>query len=178
LKGQDIRVLAAQQEGPNALLWAGVAAPGEVGTGCHRWRIWDSPDAQSQWESFSRGWEGGSCLALAFADATLLAATHRSGVLALDTRRSDAAWNASAVSSGLPIQELTRFDPIIGLATNARGTVVLAGGRQGVFRAANPEGPYVRASSPVFTDKVTLPDTWLFTSDEHELKIVVEGEGQ
>lgn len=178
LKGQDIRVLAMQQEGPNALLWAGVAAPGEVGTGCHRWRIWDSPDAQSQWEPFSRGWEGGSCLALAFADATLLAATHRSGVLSLDTRRSDAAWNASAVSSGLPIQELTRFDPIIGLATNARGTVVLAGGRQGVFRATNPEGPYVRTSSPVFTDKVTLPDTWLFTSDEHELKIVIEGEGQ
>jgi hypothetical protein len=178
LRGQDIRVLAVQQEGPNAVLWAGIAAPGEVGTGCQRWRIWDSPDAQSEWEPFSRAWEGGSCLALTFADATLLAATHRSGVLSLDTRRSDAAWTASAVSSGLPIQELTRFEPIIGLASNARGNVVLAGGRQGVFRASNPVGPYQRASSPVFTDKVTLPDTWLFTSGDHELEIVIEGEGR
>ena len=178
LRGQDIRVVAAQQDGPNALLWAGVAAPGEVGTGCYRWRIWDSPDAQSEWEPFSRGWEGGSCLALAVADATLLAATHRSGVLALDTRRSDAAWSASAVSSGLPIQELTRFRPVVGLAANPRGTVVLAGGQQGVFRATSPAGPYTHASSPVFTDRVTLPETWLFTSGEHELQIDIEGAGQ
>jgi hypothetical protein len=178
MRGQDIRVLAMQQEGPNALLWAGVAAPGEVGTGCHRWRIWDTPDAQSQWEPFSRGWEGGSCLALAFADTTLLAATHRSGVLSLDTRRSDAVWSASAVSSGLPIQELTRFDPIIGLATDEHGSVVLAGGRQGMFRAAGPAGPYVRCSSPIFTDKVTLPETWLFTSGTHELQLAIEGEGR
>lgn len=176
LRGQDIRVLATQQDGPNAVLWAGIAAPGEVGTGCQRWRIWDSPDAQSQWEPFSRGWEGGSCLALAFADSTLLAATHRSGVLSLDTGRSDAGWTASAVSSGLPIQELTRFDPILGLAANARGSVVLAGGRQGVYRAVHPVGPYARASSPAFTDKVTLPDTWLFTSGEHALEIAIEGE--
>jgi hypothetical protein len=178
MKGEDIRLLTVQQDGPNALLWAGVSAPGEVGTGCHRWRIWDAPDAVSQWEPFARGWEGGSCLALAFADATLLAATHRSGVLSLDTRRSDAVWTPSVVSSGLPIQELTRFDAVIGLATNARGTTVLAGGPQGVFRAPGAVGPYVRTSSPVFTDKVTLPDTWLFTSGAHELQIEIEGEAR
>ncbi|HEX9981628.1 MAG TPA: baseplate J/gp47 family protein [Thermoanaerobaculia bacterium] len=176
LRGQDIRVLQMQPEGPNALLWAGIAAPGETGKGCYRWRIWDAPDAQSEWEPLSRGWNGGSCLALTFIGTKVLAATHRAGVLWLDSARSDSSWIASEVSSGLPIQELTRFEPVSGLAAAPDGLPILAGGPRGIFRANDPDGPYTRASAPEFTDKVTLPETWLFTSGEHELQIVVEGE--
>ncbi|HEX7151031.1 MAG TPA: baseplate J/gp47 family protein [Thermoanaerobaculia bacterium] len=175
LKGEDIRVLQMQPEGPNALLWAGVAAPGEIGKGCFRFRIWDSPDARSEWEPLARGWDGGSCLALSFIGTKVLAATHRAGVLWLDSARSDSRWNASEVSSGLPVQELTRFEPVSGLAAAPDGQPILAGGPRGIYRASDPEGKYTRVSSPEFTDKVTLPETWLFTSGVHDLDVVVEG---
>lgn len=176
MKGEDIRVLAVQQEGPNDLLFAGVAAPGEVGKGCYRWRIWDSPDSQPEWEPLSRGWDGGSCLAIAFTGTRVLAASHRAGVLWLDTSRSDAEWNAPPASAGLPIQELGRFEPVNGLAASPSGAVILAGGPHGVYRTNDPATRYTHVSSPEFTDKVTLPETWLFTSGTHEIEVVTEGE--
>ena len=176
MKGEDIRVLAVQQEGPNDLLFAGVAAPGEVGKGCYRWRIWDSPDSQPEWELLSRGWDGGSCLAFAFVGTRVLAASHRAGVLWLDTSRSDSEWTAPEASALLPIQELGRFEPVNGLAASPSGSVILAGGPKGVFRTNDPTARYTEVSSPEFTDKVTLPETWLFTSGTHEIEVVVEGE--
>ena len=37
---------------------------------------------------------------------------------------------------------------------------------------------YQRCSSKVFTDKVTLPETWLFVSGEHTLDVVYEDEAK
>ena len=176
MRGEDIRVLAVQQEGPNDLLFAGVAAPGEVGKGCYRWRIWDSPDSQPEWELLSKGWDGGSCLAIAFTGSRVLAASHRAGVLWLDTSRSDSEWTAPEASALLPIQELGRFEPVNGLATSPTGNVILAGGPHGVYRTSDPTTRYAHVSSPEFTDKVTLPETWLFTSGAHEIEVLVEGE--
>lgn len=176
LKGEDIRVLAVQQEGPNDLLFAGVGAPGEVGKGCYRWRIWDAPDAHPDWEPLSKSWDGGSCLALAFSGTRVLATSHRAGVLWLDTSRSDSEWHPSEASSGLPIQQLGRFEPLPGLAVSPSGTTILAGGPRGVFRTNEHLARYAEVSSPEFTDKVTLPETWLFTSGAHEIDVVVEGE--
>jgi hypothetical protein len=178
LRGEDIRVLAVQRDGPNAFLWAGVAAPGQAGKGCYRWRIWDAPDSRGEWTQLSKGWQGGSCLALTFTDSRVLAASHRAGVLWLDMARADAQWTASDVASGLPIQELTRFEPVSGLAVSPSGAPVLAGGPRGIYRTHDAAGPYEHVSSPIFTDQVTLPDTWLFTSGAHELTVVAEGEGR
>lgn len=176
MKGEDIRVLAVQQEGPNDLLFAGIAAPGQVGKGCYRWRIWDSPDSQPEWEPLSKSWDGGSCLAIAFMGTRVLAASHRAGVLWLDTSRSDSEWSAPEASSLLPIQELGRFEPVSGLAASPAGTVILAGGPRGVYRTNDPATRYAHVSSPEFTDKVTLPETWLFTSGTHDIEVAVEGE--
>jgi hypothetical protein len=56
------------------------------------------------------------------------------------------------------------------------GTTILAGGPRGVFRTNEQLARYTEVSSPEFTDKVTLPETWLFTSGTHEIEVVVEGE--
>ncbi|MGA7615596.1 MAG: baseplate J/gp47 family protein [Thermoanaerobaculia bacterium] len=176
LSGEDIRVLATQSEGPNAFLWAGVAAPGAVGKGCHRWRIWETPEGGGEWVPFSEGWDGGSCQSLAFYGSVVHAATQRAGVATLDTSVPNARWSTSEVSSNLPIQELTRFEPVYAVAVDPSGHWLLAAGPRGVYRSVDGGTTFQPCSSPAFTDKVTIPSTWLFCTAEHQIDIVVEGE--
>jgi hypothetical protein len=57
--------------------------------------------------------------------------------------------------------------------------MLLAAGPKGVYRANSAMGPYACCSSRSFTDKVTLPPTWLFCSGEHQIEMVHErGTGQ
>ena len=175
-KGEDIRVLATQTEGPTAFLWAGVAAPNQVGTGCYRWRIWDAPDSGGDWVPFSAGWDGGTCQSLAFHDSIVYAATQRAGVLMLDTSMQQPRWRTSEVSSGLPIQELTRFETVFSVATDPAGRWLLAAGPRGIYRSTDGGNTFVPCSTPAFTEKVTIPPTWLFCTAEHHIDIVIEGE--
>jgi DNA-binding CsgD family transcriptional regulator len=92
LDGQDVRHLAAQQEGQRSYLWAGTMAEGNEAQGCYRLQL---GQAEGSW--FNAGWEGGSCRALAFDGAWAYAATQWGGVLKLDLSRgaAGAEWRQS-----------------------------------------------------------------------------------
>ncbi|MEO8075543.1 MAG: putative baseplate assembly protein, partial [Acidobacteriota bacterium] len=180
LVGQDVRVLAIQQEGPRAYLWAGMAAPGagDPGSGCSSWELLASgDDPADRWIAFSAGWNGGSCRALAFSGPAIVAASHHGGVLRLPARKSGAAWVQPSLDSGLPLRELPNvFHPVDALASNRSGELILAGGSQGIFRSRLPGAVYQSCSRKVLLDKITLPPTWLFCSGEHDVRVVSEDE--
>ena len=184
LSGGDVRVLAVQSEGPRRFLWAGFAAEGgDPGRGCVRWECLQGlPDPPDGWRDFSAGWnaeaagskEGpGSCRALAFIGSRVLAATHRAAVLELDaSREGTASWKRADVGCGLPLRDAGRFHPVDAVAADPQGRLVFAGGPQGVYRRTGAQESYETVSRREFTDKVTLPETWLFCSGEHEIEVV------
>jgi hypothetical protein len=176
LTGEDARVLEAQEDGPRRFLWAGVRSPGfEEGKGCFRWDI-TNPD--EGWVDYSRGWTGGSCLGLTFYGSRVIAATHHSGVLWTDSIKDPAqgSWQKSNVNCGLPLKEVDRFHPVASVAVDPSGRLLLAGGAQGIYRSNDGGQNYQTCSSAEFVDKVSLPDTWLFCSGEHDIDIVSEDE--
>jgi hypothetical protein len=180
LQKQDIRTLAVQYDGPRAYLWAGVAAagPDDGGKGCFRWELLGSQNPAEGWQAFDQGWQGGSCRALAFLRGHVLAATHRSGVLRLDTGAREPAWMGADVRCGLPLRDAGRFHPVDALGVGPGGACVMAGGAEGIFRSLDGGVTYARATRQEFTDRVTLPPTWLFCSDAHEIEVIGEDEAE
>lgn len=178
LDGEDIRILEIQYEGPQSFLWAGVAAAGadDPGRGCFRWELRGREDPPEGWRAFSEDWEGGSCLSMAFLNSHVVAATYRSGVLRLDLSQSSPSWQAPDVQCGLPLRDPGRFQPVETVA--ARSGLVMAGGDEGVFRSEDEGATYRSTTSREFTDKVTLPATWLFCSGEHQITVVSEDEAE
>jgi hypothetical protein len=64
-----------------------------------------------------------------------------------------------------------RFHRVNDLAVDPEGRWLLAGGPEGIYRS-NDEGlHYESCSRKEFVDTVTLPETWLFCSGEHEIDI-------
>jgi hypothetical protein len=178
LQGSDIRVLAVQVDGPRAFLWAGAYAAGQSdnGKGCFRWELRGREDPPEGWVELNQGWTGGSCRALAFLGNQALAASYRQGVLRLDLTERNPAWQAPDVRCGLPLRDPGRFHPVDSVAADPGGGLALAGGVEGVFRSTNGGLNYATASQGEFTDKVTLPPTWLFSSGEHDITVVSEDE--
>jgi hypothetical protein len=184
LSGADVRVLAVQSEGPRRFLWAGFAAEGgDPGRGCARWECLQGlPDPPDGWREFGAGWsaegagskEGpGSCRGLAFVGSRVLAATHRAAVVELDASKEGAAsWKMADVRCGLPLRDQGRFHPVEAVAADPQGRLVFAGGPQGVYRRRSGEDAYDDVSRREFGDKVTLPETWLFCSGEHQIEVV------
>jgi hypothetical protein len=79
------------------------------------------------------------------------------------------------VGSGLPLREAERlFQPVYALATSPKGAPLLAGGPEGVFRRPEGSERYEPVSTREFTEKVTLPPTWLLCSGAHSLEVVVD----
>jgi hypothetical protein len=177
LKGEDVRVLEAQRDGVRTFLWAAVAVGGnDPERGCFR----IEPEGSAEgWRNYVKGWSGGSCRALAFQGSKVLAATHHSGVAWLDSSKEDAAWQAPGIRCGLPFREAKQdriFHPIEALAARPGNHMVLAGGIDGVYRGGAGAASYERCSSKEFTKNVTIPDTWLFCSGEHDIEVVSEDE--
>jgi hypothetical protein len=175
LKGEDIRVLKSQQDGPRRFLWAGVATSGdETGKGCFRWEL---TSADESWVLFERNWKGGSCLGLAFIGGKTIAGTHRAGVLWIDSTHAETAeWQAPDVKCGLPLREVDRFHRVSAVAVDPDGRLFLAGGPEGIYCSKDGGAHYESCSSKEFVDAVTLPETWLFCSGEHEVMLVSEDE--
>ena len=96
LKGEDVRVLAVERDGPRSFLWAGIAAAGEndPGKGCFRTELMGSQDSAEGWKKFGKGWKGGSVKALGFQGSRVLAATFSAGVLTLARTNPDPEWAA------------------------------------------------------------------------------------
>jgi hypothetical protein len=179
LRGQDVRVLEVQRDGPRAFLWAGLAAASgsDPGKGCLSRELLGSADPPDGWRAFDKGWDGGSCLALSFSGSTVYAGSHRVGVLWQDASRPSPLWQRPDVGSGLPLREAERlFQPVYALASSPRGAPLLAGGPGGVFRRREGSERYEPCSTREFTEKVTLPPTWLLCSGSHELEVVTDDE--
>lgn len=174
LKGEDVRVLAVQVDGPRAFLWAGAyASAGESGKGCFSFEL-RQEDPPEGWRAFPTGWNGGSCLALAFRGSRVAAATHRAGVVELDPTRQEPRWLMPEVTCGLPLRDPGRFHPVDALSADPAGRVLLAAGVQGVARRLGDPLIYEIVSRREFTGKVTLPETWLFCSGDHQIEVVSE----
>jgi hypothetical protein len=179
MAGEDVRVLAVQYDGVRAFLWAGLAAPGvgDPGKGCFCWELLGAQDPPDGWQPFNKNWLGGSCVDLAFQGTRVLAATYDAGVLWLEKRGSQEPWNVPAVGCGLP--QASREHPlqrVDALAADPARSILLAGGKSGVYRSSDGGQHYEASSRKIFTDKVTLPHNWLFVSGEHNIEVVSESE--
>jgi hypothetical protein len=177
--GEDVRVLAVQYEGTRSFLWAGLAAPvvGDPGKGCFSWELLGKDDPPEGWQTYNKNWLGGSCVELAFQGTRILAATYDAGVLWLEKRGDQESWHAPDVACGLPQASREHpFQRVDALAAHPVRSVVLAGGKTGVYRSRDGGQNYKLCSRKIFFDKVTLPPNWLFCSGEHDIEVVPEGE--
>ncbi|WP_433124238.1 putative baseplate assembly protein [Micromonospora sp. CA-240977] len=188
LANVDNRVLAVQYDGPATLLWSGAGEPDpkKPGQGCHRTRLFES---DVKWQPVQAGWIGGTCRDLAFAGQLAVAATQSGGVLRLDTLAAQPQWQSVSVNCGLPLRDRTRFVPVDaiavggppggsptgdgtgGPAAGAAERLILAGGERGVHRSANAVD-WTPSANQATADVVTVPDTWLLCSGEHDIEVV------
>ncbi|MEV4821997.1 putative baseplate assembly protein [Micromonospora sp. NPDC049274] len=181
LSNVDNRVLAVQYDGPATLLWSGAGEPDpkKPGQGCHRTRLFES---DVQWQTVQAGWVGGTCRDLTFAGGQALAATQSGGVLRLDTLAAQPQWQSVSVNCGLPLRDRTRFVPVDAVAVSGPATVgasgstaadrlVLACGERGVYRSADAV-TWTASANQATADVVTVPDTWLLCSGEHDIEVV------
>ena len=179
LKSQDIRVLEVQQDGVRNFLWAGASAAGnETGTGCFSVELSGGSVEQLEaaWKPYNENWSGGSCRSIAFMDSEVLAGTHQSGLLKLDTSKSKREWVKSVVGCGLPTRDVDRlFQPIHAVASDPEGHLLLTAGPSGIYRSKDGRA-YEDVSSTVSRDIITLPETWLFCSGNHKIEVVSENE--
>ncbi len=180
LVGEDVRVLMIERVGVTAFLWAGMATDvaGGAGKGCMSIELLGDADSPAGWQAADKGWDGGSCRGLAVQGSHILAATHHKGVLQLVPRQADSTWQGPAIECGLPLREAEEerlFYSVDTLAAHPRGEMLLAAGVKGIFRSKAAIEPYTCCSSRTFTDKVTLPPTWLFCSGDHQIEMVYEG---
>jgi hypothetical protein len=179
LDGEDIRTLAVQHDGPRSFLWAGAAAAGGAdGNGCFRWELRGSENPPEGWQAFSKGWKGGSCRSLAFLGNLVVAGSHHAGVQWLDSSAQEPAWTVPDVNCGLPMRDPGRFRPVDTVAVNTEATLIMAGGEAGVYSSQDEGTTYASRSDKVFSDKVTLPPTWLFCSGEHAINVETEDEAE
>ncbi|MFF0468649.1 putative baseplate assembly protein [Micromonospora zamorensis] len=182
LSNVDNRVLAVQYDGPATLLWSGAGEPDpkKPGQGCHRTRLFES---DVKWQSMQAGWIGGTCRDLAFAGSLAVAATQSGGVLRLDTLAAQPQWQSVSVNCGLPLRDRTRFVPVDAIAVSgptaggaaggpgAAERLILAGGERGVYRSAGAVD-WTPSANQATADVVTVPDTWLLCSGEHDIEVV------
>jgi hypothetical protein len=179
LAGEDVRILEIQRDGSRLFLWAGLAAPsaGDPGKGCKAMELAAAGDASTNWDVYNKGWLGGSCVNLIFAQGNIYAGTYDGGVLKLSERNDRATWQPSDVRCGLSLatKEHT-FERIDALAGDPAGKALMAAGASGVFRSTDGAEHFENCSRKVFTDKVSLPPNWLFCSGDHEIEVVSETE--
>ncbi len=192
LVNEDVRTLAVQVEGPRTYLWAGLAVPGnEPGKGCFRLDVTgtgtDTDSSPEGWRQYDKDWVGGSCFSLAFDESRVLAATHHSGVVVIDSGKPDPRWFAPHLPSGLPARDERAergkdvsqiFLPVTAAAVSPKRDVILACGPQGVFKSIDQGETYERVSGTEFTERVAIPETWLFCSGAHEVNVVKEREAR
>jgi hypothetical protein len=173
LRGEDVRTLAIQREGPRGFLWAGadVQYAHDPGLGCFSWELGEEgpPDG---WIPHHDGWSAGSCYEIAFAGSGIVAATHHGGVLWLESREAGATWRTPDVNAGLPLRDAGRFDRLASVDVAPDGALVMASGPRGVAVTSDRGATYDLARRVLTTQDVTVPETWLLCSGEHRIEVV------
>lgn len=178
--GDDVRCMTVQYDGPATWLWLGRAVPEGSGAGCARLQLVELDRTSfdealaSSWEELADGWSGGSCSSLQVLDGTAYAATYSSGVIALDLS-APGSWDRREVNCGLPLRDRASFEQVQSVSAamaDDGGTLVLAAGPRGVFGSEDAAEHWRSRSNRVVEDVVTLPETWLFVSGEHQIDVV------
>ncbi len=171
LTGRVVRSLGIQRRGTARWCWAGFAAIGDTdGDGVARY---DLNGPAGAWDSISNGWGGGTCTSFAFTENRVYAGTHHAGVLRLSLHELDPRWQTPIIGCGLPIRaDSERLYPITDLAIDAGRDRLLVGTEQGLFEPIDGTAVFRSCGSRVFTDQVTIPETWLFCSGDHDIEVV------
>lgn len=180
LEKELVRRLVFHHYGPHRYLWACVAAIGDdPGKGCFRWLLTGSEENPEGWRHFNKGWNAGGCRILAFNGSKVLAGSLRGGVLRLDITDPEPAWATPTIKCNLPLRGAERlFQPVDAVATDPSGKYLLAAGVEGIYRSRDLGRSYEHVSSNEFREQVTLPETWLFCSAEHDIKVLTKNETQ
>jgi hypothetical protein len=169
LTGVDVRLLQMQRSPGRRFLLSGAFATGdEAGAGVSRLELLGYQPSSDGWQLVGKTWVGGSCRDLACSGEQVYAATARAAVCTADTSKPDAPWRAAAVDSGLPLREVGRFQPVLTVA--AAGATVLSGCVGGVYESRDGR-TWAAAGRDTFTERVSLPRTWLFAPSEHKLTV-------
>lgn len=171
LAGHDTRTLAVQTEGSATWLWAGIGDPDpeHPGRGAFRARLFE---ADVRWEPRQAGWLGGTCWDLAFTDRLAFAATQNGGVVRLDLTAAEATWEPLDVNAGLPLRDRPRFEPVRTVDAGPEGDRVMAGGPRGVYASDAGGRAWRPCSHREAEEVVTVPDTWLLCSGDHDIEVV------
>jgi hypothetical protein len=183
LNGKDIVTLAIQRDGPNQYLWAGVRSIGDTpGEGCHRWQLLGREDPHDGWVLWNAGWQGGSCLDIAFLDSkqtgktdeireVVLAATWRAGVLRLDPSQAQAVWRQSEVNSGLVRRDNVNLAIVTSVVADPARDIAMAGGDWGIRRSIDRGSLYDDPAQPEFEHEVTIPPTWVLVNGQNDIRV-------
>lgn len=224
---EDFRHLKVQRLDDEIYLWAGAMALGDQGKGCYRWQLdpqqnlfdegdWinpptpaDKPDdapadsirraAEKDAKPSEGLWTGGSCYALAFHEATVLAVTAWGGLLALtfDARSPNKIppWRRISTETfpryRAPLsQDRDLFLPLTAIdvkpvAKHGQPTIMV-GGETGIYRVNIPDGNMAQITVDNvgqgdltrLRDAVTLPPGWLVVSGEHDIQVSTYAEAQ
>jgi hypothetical protein len=182
MQGRDLRVLAVREDGPRRFLLAGAAAPSgnDPGEGAHMVEVVDDEVDPRGWQPLTAGWSAGSCQSLAMCANTVLAASHRLGIVRFDLGTASPAWQPASVDSGLALRDPGRFAPLSAVVVSPDGGLVMACGpvtggvAAGVRRSRDGGVTFESVFEREFADKVTLPATWLFCSGQHDIEVVTD----
>ncbi len=197
LESKDVRILEAGADGSYFFLWAGMMED-RTGHGCARWRLAGAENPG--WEEFGTEWirtetrDAGSCVDLALgAEAGVVAATGRGGVLRLERPAPDARWQHPAPDAAIPRDDPGDFMRIDCIDWDPQRGILLAGGAWGIVRGVESAAPtaaaaglptpthlgqfqYRAAAARRFRESVTVSPVGLFCSGEHRLRIIHEDE--
>ena len=180
LEKEMVRRLVFHHYAPHRYLWACVAAIGDdPGKACFRWKLTGAEENPEGWVHYQKDWNAGSCRDLTFHGSTALAASLRGGVLGLDITAPEPAWKQPNIKCNLPLRGAERlFQPVDAVAADPLGNYLLAAGIEGIYRSTDQAQSYAHVSSNEFSERVTLPSTWLFCSGEHEITVQSEDEAR
>ena len=78
------------------------------------------------------------------------------------------SWQAF-VAEPVPLAVVHRDADL--MVIDKQAGLVMAASAVGIYRSADGGKRYERCSAQEFSDRVTLPETWLFCSDEHEIEV-------
>lgn len=169
LTGVDVRLLRVQRSPGRRFLLAGAFATGEeAGAGVSRLELLAYQPSSDGWKPVGATWVGGSCRDLACVGERVYAATARAAVSTADTSKPDAPWRAAAVDSGLPLRDVGRFQAVLAVA--AAGGTILSGCVGGVYGSGDGR-TWTAVGRDAFTERVSLPRTWLFAPSAHRLTV-------
>jgi hypothetical protein len=176
LQGVDVRLLRTQRTPGRRFLLTGAFATGEEpGAGVSRLELLQYQPSPDGWKPVGANWVGGSCRDLAPVGDRIFAATAKAAISIGDSSRDGAPWRPSAVDCGLPLREVGRFQPLFAVA--AAGSLLLSGCVGGVY-ATRDGRTWEHASQREFSERISLPRTWLFAPGEHQLTVRYDDGGR